>query len=241
MGNVLLSLLLFVLPLGVDTFAIAAAVGASRPSGSTRWRISTVFVIFEAGMPLVGLALGASIGSMIGSVAGYLSGGLLILLGGHLWWADDDDGEVTKARRLISARGLALVGLALSISLDELAIGFSLGIGVDLAIPATIVAVIAIQTLVVSQLGLSLGIRISERWRELTEHLAGPLLIVLGVYLLAEALPRIGLITARDAAVVGILILAVGAVTIYHRRGPNSDVSGHTAAGSPSTGIDHSR
>jgi putative Mn2+ efflux pump MntP len=220
MGNVLLSLLLFVLPLGVDTFAIAAAVGASRPSGSTRWRISTVFVIFEAGMPLVGLALGASIGSMIGSVAGYLSGGLLILLGGHLWWADDDDGEVTKARRLISARGLTLVGLALSISLDELAIGFSLGIGADLAIPATIVAVIAIQTLVVSQLGLSLGVRISERWRERTEHLAGPLLIVLGVYLLAEALPRVGLITARDAAAVGILILAVGAVTIYHRHGP---------------------
>ncbi|MGH3782582.1 MAG: manganese efflux pump MntP family protein [Pseudonocardiaceae bacterium] len=217
MGNVLPGLLLFVLPLGVDTFAIAAAVGASRPSGFTRWRISLVFVICEAGMPLVGLALGASVGNMVGSVADYLSGGLLVLLGGYLWCADDDDdGEAGRARRLTSARGLALVGLALSISLDELAIGFSLGIGTDLAIPAAIAAVIAVQTLIVSQLGLSLGVRVSERWREGIERLAGPMLIVLGVYLLAGTLNRIGLITVRDGVVTGIVVVIMGTVTVYH-------------------------
>ncbi|MBW0009806.1 MAG: manganese efflux pump, partial [Pseudonocardiales bacterium] len=152
MNNVFPSLLLFALPLGVDTFAIAAAVSASRPIGSTRWRISAVFVLCEGGMPLVGLALGASIGQTVGSIAGYLSGGLLVLLGGYLWWAGDDDDEVAKARKLTGAQGLALVGLALSISLDELAIGFSLGVGAEATVPATIVAVIAIQTLVVSQL-----------------------------------------------------------------------------------------
>jgi manganese efflux pump family protein len=215
MDNVFLSFLLFVLPLGVDTFAVAAAVGASRPTGSTRWRISAVFVIFEGGMPLVGLALGASIGHTVGSVAGYFSGGLLVLLGGYLWWADDDDDEIAKARRLASAQGLALVGLALSISLDELAIGLGLGLGVETAIPATIVAVIAIQTLVVSQLGLSFGVRISERLHECIERLAGPMLIILGSYLLVEALSHIGLVTARHAVAVGILILGIlGAVTI---------------------------
>jgi manganese efflux pump family protein len=217
MDNVFLSFLLFVLPLGVDTFAVAAAVGASRPTGSIRWRISVVFVIFEGGMPLVGLALGASIGHTVGSVADYLSGGLLVLLGGYLWWADDDDDEIAKARRLTSAQGLALVGLALSISFDELAIGLGLGLGAETTIPATIVAVIAIQTLVVSQLGLSFGVRISERLRECIERLAGPMLIVLGSYLLAEALIHIGLVTARHAVAVGILTL--GAVTIgAHRR-----------------------
>ncbi len=223
MDNVFLSFLLFVLPLSVDTFAIAAAVGASRPTGSTRWRISAVFVLCEGGMPLVGLALGASIGHTVGSVADYLSGGLLILLGGYLWWAnaDDDqaDDEVAKARRLTSAQGLAVVGLALSISLDELAIGLGLGLGAGSTIPATaIVAGIAIQTLVVSQLGLSFGVRISERLRERIERLTGPMLVVLGSYLLAEALVHIGLITARHAVGFGILVLLLGAViTGAHR------------------------
>jgi putative Mn2+ efflux pump MntP len=214
MDNVFLNLLLFVLPLSVDTFAIAAAVGASRLTGSTRWRISAVFVIFEGGMPLVGLALGASIGHTVGSVADYLSGGLLVLLGGYLWWADDDD-EVAKARRLTSTQGLALVGLALSISLDELAIGFSLGLGASFTIPATIVAVIAIQTLVVSQLGLSFSVWISERLRECIERLAGPMLIVLGIYLLAEALIHIRLVITHHAVAIGMLIL--GAITIGAR------------------------
>lgn len=218
MSNVLVSSLLFVLPLGIDTFAIAAAAGTSRLSGSTRWRISALFVIFEGGMPLAGLALGASIGHTVGSVADYLSGGLLVLLGGYLWRTDNDDDEVTKARRLTSARGLALVGLALSISLDELAIGFGLGLGADATKSGTIVALIVIQTLVVSQLGLSFGVRISERWRECIERFTGPMLIVLGVYLLSEALSRIGVVTARDAVVVVVLILILGALTIYRRH-----------------------
>src|SRR6185312_9591806 len=218
MSNVLFSSLLFVLPLSIDTFAIAAAAGTSRPSGSTRWRISAVFVFFEGGMPLAGLALGASIGHTVGNVADYLSGGLLVLLGGYLGWADNDDDEVAKAGRLTSARGLALVGLALSTSLDELAIGFGLGLGADVTKPTTIVALIVIQTLVVSQLGLSLGVRINERRRECIERFAGPMLIVLGVYLLGETLIRLGVVTARDAVVVSALILILGALTIYRRH-----------------------
>ena len=54
----MLKLLAFVLPLGLDSFAVAAALGASQVStGWQRLRISLVFVIFEGGMPLIGLAL----------------------------------------------------------------------------------------------------------------------------------------------------------------------------------------
>jgi manganese efflux pump family protein len=213
----LLSVLLFVLPLGVDTFAIAAAVGACRLSGPTRWRISAVFVTLEGGMPLAGLALGTSLGHTVGSVADYLSGGLLVVLGGYLWWTDDDD-EVPNARRLTSARGLALIGLGLSISLDELAIGFSLGLSTELTTPATLVAIIAIQALVVSQLGLSLGRRINERLRERIERVASPMLIALGAYLLAEAIMHIGLVTVRDVVIAGVLILALAVITGYRRH-----------------------
>ncbi|WP_194892217.1 hypothetical protein [Catenulispora pinisilvae] len=43
--------------LGVDTFAVAAAVGAAKVKPQVRRRITALFVAFEAGMPLVGPAL----------------------------------------------------------------------------------------------------------------------------------------------------------------------------------------
>lgn len=230
-----LAILLFVLPLGVDAFAIAAAVGATHLSGWARWRISAIFVIFEGGTPLIGLALGASIGHRIGGFADYLASSLLIALGTYLYRNElngddergdevdsDDDGdhdgdEAAKARRLTSARGLALIGLALSISLDELAIGFGFGLGTDLAAPGAIIAVIAIQTLLVSQLGLALGARISEPFREYIECCAGPILVILGAYMLAEAATRSGLITARDIMVAGIVTLIFATGILYRR------------------------
>ncbi|MFY9808265.1 MAG: manganese efflux pump [Pseudonocardiaceae bacterium] len=234
MPSGLMSFLLSVLPLGVDTFAIAAVVGTCRPLGWTRWRISAVFFLFEGGMPLAGIALGAVLGHTVGSLAGYLSGGLLVLLGSYLCatddcWAnddqtnnedDEDDDEVAKARQLISARGLALIGLGLSISLDELAIGFGLGVGSHLTQATALVAAVAIQTLLVAQLGLSLGTRISEHFRHRIERLAAPALICLGVSQLAEALIRIGLLTALDVnlTALGIGLLILAARPIRRRR-----------------------
>jgi hypothetical protein len=50
----IVTLLAFVLPLGLDSFAVAAAIGATGglPEG-VRWRISVLFLVFEAGMPLI--------------------------------------------------------------------------------------------------------------------------------------------------------------------------------------------
>jgi manganese efflux pump family protein len=79
---------------------------------------------------------------------------------------------------------LPLVGI--SISLDELAIGFSLGLVRLPALP--VIIAIAVQALLASQLGLALGHRISERLRERAEQLAAAALILLGGYLIAERL-----------------------------------------------------
>ncbi|MBO0841205.1 MAG: manganese efflux pump, partial [Sciscionella sp.] len=76
--------------------------------------------------------------------------------------------------------------LGISISLDELAIGFSLGL-THLPLLAVIIA-IGGQALLAAQLGLQLGARIAERFREWAERLAGIVLIALGLFLLAERL-----------------------------------------------------
>jgi putative Mn2+ efflux pump MntP len=184
----MLKLLAFVLPLGLDSFAVAAALGASQVS--TVWqrlRISLVFVIFEGGMPLIGLALGSALARGIGHIADYLAAAAVIGIGVWMVLAGDED-EEDKAGRIMTSRGLALVGLGISISLDELAIGF--GIGLERLPVGAVIAAIALQAFVAAQLGLAIGAKIAERWRERAERAAGIALILLGAYLIAQQLIR---------------------------------------------------
>jgi putative Mn2+ efflux pump MntP len=188
----MLKLLAFVLPLGLDSFAVAAALGASQVTTAwQRLRISLVFVIFEGGMPLIGLAVGSVLARGIGHIADYLAAAAVIGIGIWILLADnlaDNEDEEDKASRIMASRGLALVGLGISISLDELAIGFSIGL-VRLPVSA-VIAAIAVQAFVAAQLGLAIGAKIAERWRERAERVAGIALILLGAYLLAQQLIR---------------------------------------------------
>ena len=182
----MLRLLAFVLPLGVDSFAIAATLGAAAVSAKQRWRITAWFVLFEAGMPLLGLAVGAPLARAVGGVADYLAAAALVAVGLWMLLGGDEDAEQDKARQLLDARGFVMVGLGLSISIDELAIGFSLGLA---HLPmAQVVAAIAVQAFIAVQVGLALGSRIGERWREGAERLAAIALIGLGIYLAADRL-----------------------------------------------------
>jgi putative Mn2+ efflux pump MntP len=185
----MLKLLAFVLPLGIDSFAVAAAIGAAH--AMTAWqrlRISLLFVVFEGGMPLIGLGLGAALAHGIGQVADYVAAAAVIGIGAWMLFAGEEEEEEEKAARMATSRGLALIGLGISISLDELAIGFSIGLS-SLPVIAVIVA-IALQAFIAAQLGLALGAKIAERWRERAERFAGIALILLGIYLVIEQLTR---------------------------------------------------
>ena len=81
---------------------------------------------------------------------------------------------------------LAALGLGVSISLDELAIGFTLGL-LRLNV-LLIIVLIGAQTFLVTQLGLRLGRQVGERVREGAERVAGVALALLGLVLLAEQL-----------------------------------------------------
>lgn len=171
-------LLAFVLPLGLDSFAVAAAMGARGLTRAQRWRLSALFVLFEAGMPLVGVVIGAPIAQAIGSAADYVAALVLAAVGLWMIFSDGDD-EEKAAAGLLTVGGWAVIVLGLSISLDELVIGFTLGLA-RLPVVWVIVA-IGVQALIASQLGLAVGGRIGEAWRERAERLAGLMLILLGV------------------------------------------------------------
>ena len=97
----MLRFLAFVLPLGLDSFAVAAAIRAMQVAGLwQRLCISLVFVIFEGGMPVVGLALGAAFARAIGPVAGYLAGAAVIAIGAWMLLAADAASPVSPPPRM---------------------------------------------------------------------------------------------------------------------------------------------
>ena len=176
-----LALIAVVLPLALDTFAVSAALGVAGVTGRQRMRLGLVFASFEAGMPLIGLALGAALGTVIGAIADYLAIAALAGLGAYMLFSGDEQDEA-QAARFASARGPALVAAGVSVSLDELAIGFALGLTGVPIVPALVL--IAAQAFVASQLGFALGARVGESLREGAERLAGVALLLLAALLL---------------------------------------------------------
>jgi manganese efflux pump family protein len=171
----MLKLLAFTLPLCLDTFAVSFAVlGELRLTRAQRLRVILLFIAFEAGMPLIGMALGAPLAHLTGtaphltidpyqlgspaeatglrqanqahlantadlSFAGrYILPVIVPVVVGVLGILmldeclneddddDDDDDEVGKAKAMVAARGLSVIGLGIGISLDELVVGFTI-------------------------------------------------------------------------------------------------------------------
>ena len=178
------------LPLALDTFALGAALGVAGLERRGRLRVALVFTVFEAGMPIAGMLVGRVAGNLIGAWAGY--GGILFLLiaGGLLLRpGKDEDDEGRRLRLLAHARGLAILDLGLSISVDELTVGLSAGL---LGLPIAITVIwIALQAFAAAQLGLRFGARIGEEIRERSEQAAGAALILVALVLLALKLLKI--------------------------------------------------
>ena len=180
----MLRLLLFVLPLGLDTFAVSAALGLRGLPREQRLRVSLVMSSFEMVMPVVGLLLGRGLGQAIGNTADNIAIAVLALVGLYMLLFEDEEADEERVALLGSNKGLALLALGISISLDELAMGFTIGL-LHLSIVLAIV-LIGLQAFAVAQLGLRLGARIGHQAAETAERLAGVALIGLAVLLIAE-------------------------------------------------------
>lgn len=135
-------------------------------------------------MPIVGVLIGQGIGHVVGHFAGYIApiviglAGLIALKPGK-----DEEQEQRRLKLLAHTKGLAIIGLGLSISVDELAIGVSLGL---LRVPLLVAIVfLGMQSFIASQLGLRLGGRLNETVREGAERFAGLALVIVALVLVA--------------------------------------------------------
>ncbi|MDB5086001.1 MAG: hypothetical protein JWN30_2887, partial [Bacilli bacterium] len=156
------------------------------PSKNVALYIATVFACAEALMPLVGLLIGKVAGAFIGHWAAIIGGVALLAVAVWLiFFEDEDEAEEKLERNLI---GWTLILTALSISVDELAVGFSIGL-IGVPVGLTII-LIALQAFVFTYAGLTFGKKLKPFLGEWAEKLAGIVLGVLGLWIIAEALIR---------------------------------------------------
>jgi putative Mn2+ efflux pump MntP len=165
-----------ILPLTIDTFVLGTALGAAGIGRRERLRTSLILTTFEAGMPVVGFIVGSGIGAAVGGWASYLAAAVLLVIGVLMWRSGGgDDDDERNLRLLESARGWAIVVLGLGISVDELAVGFGVGL---MRLPfLLLIGLIAVQAFLAAQLGMRLGSRLAEAARQaagrFAEHIAG--------------------------------------------------------------------
>lgn len=185
----MLTIVLFVAPLGLDTLAVAVALGLR---GVGLLRPALAFAVFETVMPLIGLLLGQFVGERFATAAVVVGGIVLVLLGVHTLREAMENEDETKNLSFATIRSTTLAGFA--ISTDELAVGFPMG-AARLPIGWILVA-IATQAFVVTFVGIAIGRRLGIKTGAGTARsagvVAGVAFIALGLYLAAERfIPRL--------------------------------------------------
>ncbi len=175
-----------ILPLAIDTFVLSTALGVAGVAKQARLQTVLILTAFEAGMPVVGFLIGAGVGAVLGRWTDYLAATVLAAAG--LWMLRPGGAEEEEAqqnvRLLESARGWGILVLGLSISIDELAIGFGVGL---LGLPLLLlVGLIAVQAFVAAQLGMRLGSHLADKTRQVAGRIAGGLLLLAALLVVAE-------------------------------------------------------
>ena len=181
----IITLLLVGLSVGLGNFAASVAIGLGGVNKSLRLRIALIFGLFETGMPLIGLVIGQGLASKLGGNANIIGGALLGLTGiylivGGLHKADED--KVKQA----SGGWSKLLAAGLSLSIDNLIIGFGLGTHHQSLWLAALV--IGTTSVILALLGLELGSRLSSKVEQYSELLSGAILILVGIALALKLL-----------------------------------------------------
>ena len=178
----MLALLLVAVAVGVSNFAAAIAIGVSGVDARTRVRVGLVFGAFEAGMPLIGLAIGAQLAGSLGHAARWAGAATLVGVGAY--------GLIDSVRRgpgaVTSASGIRLLLSGLALSLDNLVVGFALGsLHVGFVVAAAVIAVFSVG---MSLVGLEIGNRVSASVETRSEVVGGLVLVGVGVAVAAGLL-----------------------------------------------------
>lgn len=121
-----LTLLMIAIALGMDAFSLGIGMGIKRlPFRKITW-LSLSIGLFHVLMPLTGIMMGQFLGFVMKDIATMVGGGMLCFLGVNMLihvFKKEDEG---KGFNVSSLTGTML--LSISVSLDSLSAGLSLGL-----------------------------------------------------------------------------------------------------------------
>jgi putative Mn2+ efflux pump MntP len=207
-----LALFLIAASLGMSNLAASIAIGVAGVDGRTRLRVGLVFGLFEAGMPVLGLLIGAQVATSLGHAARWIGAGLLIAVGlytlasaaragsaqahfargraaGHASTAElaaAGAGSTEQTPQIRSPRVSQLLVNGLALSVDNLVIGFALGTyHTSIAVGVIVIGAVSVA---MSLIGLELGAGIGRWAGRRGEQLAGVMLICVGIAIASGAL-----------------------------------------------------
>ena len=194
-----LALLLLAVSVGLSNAAAAIGIGVSGIRGRTRVRVAVIFGLFEAGMPVLGLAVGDGVAASLGQAARVLGGVALIAIGivslilarrravRDATAGPDADSGPNGPKGSGRSWGLGRVLVSgLALSADNLAVGFALGaFHVSLPVAAAVFGSVSVA---MSLAGLELGAKIGSAAGDRSELVASGLLIAVGAAIAAGVL-----------------------------------------------------
>ncbi len=182
----LIELFILAVGLSMDAFAVSICKGLSMQKVTVKKYliIGLYFGIFQAGMPILGYALGVQFKNYITSVDHWIAFILLAAIGINMIreaLGDDEEGSCNDS---LDMKTMLL--LAIATSIDALAVGVTFAFLNVNIVPA--VSFIGITTFVLSMIGVKIGNIFGEKFKAKAELAGGIILILMGLKILLEHL-----------------------------------------------------
>ena len=180
---------LFLLAVGLSMDAFSVAVCKGLGMRQVNWRVALALAVafggFQAGMPVIGWALGSQFLWLIEPVDHWIAFCLLAFIGGNMireaFSDEEDDGGPVDH---IDLRELLM--LAVATSIDALTVGIAFAsLSVNIAMSVTL---IGITTFAFSIAGVLIGNQFGMRYQRPAQVTGGVILIIIGTKVLLEHL-----------------------------------------------------
>lgn len=173
----LLTLLLMAFALGMDSFSVGLGMGMFKLRMKQIAYIALTVGLFHVLMPLVGMMAGRFLSDQFGAYATYAGGLLLILLGIGMFIS----GLKGESESMIAPVGIGLFLFAISVSLDSLSVGLTLGIyGARTFLTVSLFGIVA---MLLTLCGLLLGRKVQGVLGVYSQLLGGSVLMAFGIKL----------------------------------------------------------
>jgi putative Mn2+ efflux pump MntP len=175
-----LSILIIAIGLSADCFGVALSGSISMGTVSFLqiFRTSLAFGLFQALMPVLGWLAGRTIADVISAYDHWVAFALLVAIGGGMIW-ESFRSRNARATGTDFTKGILLLTLSISTSIDALAVGLTLAfLEVNIALASLTIGVVAF---IITVMGFLVGRKVGKLLGRRAEAIGGVILIAIGI------------------------------------------------------------